>query len=173
MAGNTSRESRKMSLFKNYLNYFKHPTHITPVMRYKQGYIIVQSPASCTDSLRGLSIFSVNNLPSQAARAQVASSEAGKLLSGLHNCSPDWSVWFPPQVSRQPLLMIFSPDVGVSGGRKGEWSGQVARVLSIQPCYLGISLGYAVIRCNTSFHPPHDKSTPCSSWKQKYQISSN
>lgn len=117
-------ESRKMSLLKNSLNYFKHPTHITPIMRYKQGYSIVQSPASCTDSLRGLSIFSVKNLPSQAARAQVASSEAGKLLSGLHNCSPEWSAWFPPQVSRQPLLMIFSPDVGVNGGRKGEWSGQ-------------------------------------------------
>lgn len=164
MAGITSRESRKMSLFKNSLNYFKHPTRITPVMRYKQGYLIIQSQASCTQSLRALSIFSVKHLPNQAARAQLAPSAAGKLLPAsttVHRLQLRLST-----ASRQAaLLLIFSQDVGVGGGKKGEWGGQVDRVLSIQPRYLGISLEHAVIRYNTSFHPPHDKPSPCGSWK--------
>lgn len=100
--------------------------------------------------------------PSSQSPARIL--RGGETTSRPPQLSTDCSSDFPPQVGRQPLL-FFSQDVGVGGGKKGEWGGQVDRVLSIQPRYLGISLEHAVIRCNTSFHPPHDKPSPCGSWK--------
>ena len=167
-----------------------HPTHNN---KTKQGHIIVKfrqvaltawaSEASVSStsgqavrtqvtvsSTSGQAVsaqVTVSSTSGQAVRAQVTSSEVWQLLSGLHSCSSDSSSPRPPQVSWQSLRLSFP--------QKWVWivERKVTRAVRVErPRYPGISLEHTAIRC-TTFHPPHDKSMPCGSRKQKCQMSPN
>lgn len=163
MAGITSRESRKMSLFKNSLILsIQHASLLSwgtnKAASSSKARPVALRASELSASSQG-SIFQTKqpeprSHPQRRGNSFPASTTVHRLQLRLSTASRPAA-----------LLLIFSQDVGVGGGEQGEWGGQVDRVLSLQPRYLGISLEHAVIRCNTSFHPPHDKPSPCGSWK--------
>ena len=161
MYGITWKELRKSHIFYS----LSSSTYSTRNRQTKQGRVVVkvrqvalkaQASEASLSSISGQAVKS----PGHILRVSAAPFQPSLLLVWLKlpTSTPSW-------LTAPPTICL--PEMCIDCGKTGDESHQ-----AVEATLAGISLECTATRRNT-FRLLQDKSMPCGSWKQKYQISPN
>lgn len=161
MSGITWEELRKSHIVYS----LSSSTYSTHNRQTKQGCVVVKvrqvalKARASEASLSSISGQAVKS-PGHILRVSAAPFQPSLLLVWLKlpTSTPSW-------LTAPPTICL--PEMGIDCGKTGDESHQ-----AVEATFAGISLECTATRHNT-FRLLQDKSMPCGSWKQKYQISPN